>query len=64
MANKKIKILTPTRINEYNKFLITMDKKATVYHSNPPSPSPPDTNKILCDTELKNELDKLVVNIK
>jgi SpoVK/Ycf46/Vps4 family AAA+-type ATPase len=65
MTNKKIKTLTPTRINDYNKFLITMDKNAILYHSTSTSnsPSTTDTNKILCDTELKNELDKLVENI-
>ena len=58
MANKKIKILTPTRINDYNKFLIAMDKNATLNHSTPTSTK--DNKKTCCDEELKNELDKLV----
>ena len=61
MANNKIRTLTPTRINDYNKFLIAMDKNATLNHSTPTSTK--DNKKTCCDEELKNELDKLVENI-
>ena len=63
MANNKIRTLTPTRINDYNKFLIAMDKNATLNHSTPTSTSTKDNKKTCCDEELKNELDKLVENI-
>ena len=67
MTNKKIRTLTPTRINDYNKFLIAIDKNSTLNHSTSTSTldstSTKDKNKILGDTELKNELDKLVENI-
>ena len=73
MTNKKNRTLTPTRINDYNKFLIAIDKNSTLNHSTSTSTSTSnlgstststkDNKKTLCDTELKNELDKLVENI-
>ena len=71
MTNKKNRTLTPTRINDYNKFLIAIDKNSTLNHStststsnlDSTSTSTKDNKKTLCDTELKNELDKFVENI-
>jgi SpoVK/Ycf46/Vps4 family AAA+-type ATPase len=64
MTNKRIRINTPTRINEYNKFLIEMDKNSkTIYQDLNNVSSIKNSNKLSDDSNIKNELDKIIESI-
>jgi SpoVK/Ycf46/Vps4 family AAA+-type ATPase len=63
MTNKRNRINTPTRINDYNKFLIEMDKNSNLIYNDLNSTN--NNNKISDDSSknIKNELDKIIENI-
>ena len=64
MTNKKRRILTPTRINEYNKFLIEMDNNSnTIYMNNINNNSVNDNSVNDNFRETKCELERLIENI-
>jgi hypothetical protein len=61
MINKKNRVFIPTRINNYNKFLITLDNNYITHKT--PNYSTIEKNKTSCDLKTKYELDNFIEKI-
>ena len=66
MLNKRKKVMDPTIINNYNKFLTTLDKKSNLY-VNPNINTNIDNLENIKETKksdkLKKEIDKILTNV-